>query len=89
MRFAVKQSGGCPRNLTTVDVKPQNHLKPSPNSVVFGLLNVRSLANKQFFCNDFIVSKQLDLFMLTEMWLYPGDCVALNEAFPPGFNYFQ
>lgn len=27
--------------------------------------------------------------MLTETWLSPGDCVALNETCPPGFNYFQ
>lgn len=57
-------------------------------TLVFGLLNVRSLSNKSFFCHDDIVSKQFDLFMLTETWLNPGDCVALNETCQ-GFNYFQ
>lgn len=90
MRFAVRQSGACPRNVITVNVQSQNILKPtpsslkshasfdspvpstSPNSVLFGLLNVSWLANKSFFWNDFIESKYLDLFMLWD-WS-PGIC---------------
>lgn len=53
------------------------------------LLNVRSLTNKTFILNDFILSADLDFMFLTETWLQPTDCSQLVEACPPHSECFN
>ena len=57
--------------------------------VILCLLNVRALKNKSFICQDLILSKNIDIFMITESWLGPGATASLTEASPPGFSFFN
>ena len=49
-------------------------------------LNIRSLKNKTTSLFDFIVSQNLDVLALTEMWLCNDDDIILNELLPPGYD---
>lgn len=61
----------------------------SSNSAVFGLINVRSLANKSFLCQDFILKNSIDFLFITESWLSPGYSVPLTEAYSPNYSCFN
>ena len=41
----------------------------------FGLLNCRSVCNKYLSIKDYVVDKDFDIFVITETWLNPGDCI--------------
>ncbi|XP_026055013.1 uncharacterized protein LOC113108674 [Carassius auratus] len=58
--------------------------KTEITSIKMGLLNARSISNKAFILNDFMMSCSLDFFFITETWLNPGDQMALGELTPPG-----
>ncbi|KAK0140059.1 putative RNA-directed DNA polymerase from transposon X-element [Merluccius polli] len=45
---------------------------PAVESVLVCLLNVRSLANKSFICQDFIMTNNIDFF-ITESWINPDE----------------
>ncbi len=62
----IKTLRHCPRtihlnNLHYITTSASSH----PKLVKFRLLNVRSLSNKSFICQD----KQLNLFLITETWI--------------------
>lgn len=59
------------------------------SAAVFCLLNVRSLANKSFLCQDFILSKNKDFLFISESWLSPGQSAPLTEAGPPNYSSFN
>ena len=52
----------------------------------FVYLNIRSLKSKTTSLFDCIVSPNLDVLALTEMWLCNGDNIILNELLPPGYD---
>lgn len=52
------------------------------------LTNARSLVNKTFICNDFIVSNDLNFFFVTESWIKSGDLSPFSELVPPDFAFF-
>lgn len=81
-----KPSPPCP---VTVSLCPSIPPIPSPSPIKFGLLNVRSINNKSFLCNDFITSNNLDFFILNETWLTQGDCTSLIEATPPDYIFLN
>lgn len=51
------------------------------------LLNIRSLFNKSFIINDFILDNKLDCMFLTETWTSTDGAVTLNETTPPNYSY--
>ena len=54
------------------------------------LLNVKSLAGKTFFINDFITEHTLDFMFLTETWLEQNNSAAvLIESTPPGYSFIS
>lgn len=53
------------------------------------LLNVRSVGNKTFILQDFIVSQNLDFLFLTETWLEPMDTCLLSELLPVNYNFLN
>ncbi|XDV17969.1 hypothetical protein PO909_023757 [Leuciscus waleckii] len=53
------------------------------------LLNARSVTNKTFVLNDFISTRELDIFFLTETWIKPGDNSAFSELLPPGYSFLN
>ena len=53
------------------------------------LLNVRSLSNKTFVLNDFILTANLDFMFLTESWLQTNDYTQLVELCPPDYDCFN
>ncbi|XP_034031701.1 proline-rich protein 5-like [Thalassophryne amazonica] len=61
----------------------------SPKPVHAALLNAHSILNKMFVLNDLISSQKLDLFMLTETWLKPGDNSAFSELLPSGYSFLS
>lgn len=56
---------------------------------VSSLLNVRSLANKSFICQDFIMTNNIDILFITETWLSPGSSFLPTEACPPNYSCFN
>ena len=62
---------------------------PSDSPVTLGLLNVRSLTEKAISCQNFIMSNNVDFFMITESWMKPEHPAPLIEALPPDFSYFN
>ena len=66
-------------------IAPTPGLKPAK----FCLLNVRSLANKSFICQDFISTNKIDFFIVTESWINPDDCSPLIESSPPDYLFFH
>ena len=53
-----------------------------------GLLNARSVCNKADSINDYIVSKDFDIFFITETWLTCENEPALAQLVPEGYDYF-
>lgn len=62
---------------------------PEVPSIIFGLFYVRSLSNKAFVLNKFILSQKLDFFFITETWLKEGECCQLLEPCLLNFKYFN
>ncbi len=69
-----------------ISIKPTNLLPPATTRIA--LLNVRSLSNKSFICQDIISSNKLDMFFVTETWLNT-DVIPLVEATPPDYSYLN
>lgn len=65
----------------TADGNNTNH------NVNFGLYNVRSLANKGPFLQEFTIDRKFDFLCLTETWQQPEDFSQHNDCTPPGFVY--
>lgn len=57
------------------------------DSISVGLLNARSIANKSFLLNDFVVAKKLDFLLVSESWQRVGEFASLNELCPPNYIY--
>uniref|UniRef100_A0A667WJC6 Reverse transcriptase domain-containing protein n=1 Tax=Myripristis murdjan TaxID=586833 RepID=A0A667WJC6_9TELE len=77
----------CRRN-NLVDVSSISPIHPT-SSTLFCLLNVRSLRNKSFICQDFILSNNIDFFIITESWLCPDEYAPLIETCPPDYLFFH
>lgn len=69
-------------------LRPLNGLNSASHSTL-ELLNVQSLSNKAGFINNHITEKEIDILCLTETWQQPDVFSVLNEACPPGYNYFS
>uniref|UniRef100_A0A1A7XJA1 Endonuclease/exonuclease/phosphatase domain-containing protein n=1 Tax=Iconisemion striatum TaxID=60296 RepID=A0A1A7XJA1_9TELE len=54
----------------------------SDSSLRWGLVNARSVANKTFILNDFIITQGLDILCVTESWILPGESSVFNELVP-------
>ena len=83
---SLRQSECDPSNLisvktTTADpnVRPQVH---------FCLINARSVKNKNTTIYQFIVDNDIDILVITETWLHPGDADrhVINALTPPGYT---
>lgn len=64
-------------NLVLTDTMPPTTNVKTAN---FCLLNVRSLANKSFICQEFITANEIDFFIIAESWLNLDDCAPLIES---------
>ncbi len=53
------------------------------------LLNARSIVNKTFLINDFILSRGLDFLFVTETWLNVDEIDPLFEMAPESFNFLS
>ena len=53
-----------------------------PLSSTLGRLNVKSLSNKTFICQDSFLSQNINCLVITESLLSPGDLSRFNEASP-------
>lgn len=62
---------------------------PAVESANFCLFNVRSLANKSFICQGFIMTNYIDFFIITESWINPDECAPLIESPPPDYLFFH
>ena len=77
----------APHNLRGLTYVPLLSQKTSINAKL-ALLNIRSLTDKQFICNNYITSNNIDFLLLTETWL-KNNLSLLNAASPPTHSYFQ
>ena len=59
---------------------------PATSLASMCLLNVRSLHPKSAICQNYILSNNIDFFMITESWLGPHDTVSLKATTPPGYS---
>ena len=73
-----------PHRNNLITVKTTSSI-PAVESAHFCLLNVRSLANKSFICQDFIMTNNIDFFIITESWINPDECAPLIESSPPEY----
>ncbi len=53
------------------------------------LMNARSIVNKTFLINDFILSRGLDFLFVTETWLNVDEIYPLFETAPESFNFLS
>ncbi len=53
------------------------------------LLNVRSLANKNFILCDFFTHNNLDILFMTETWIKDCDLSPFNELVPADCSFFN
>lgn len=53
------------------------------------LINARSLVNKTFLLNDFIMSAGLEVLFVTETWLKPGDLTPFSELLPHDYAFIN
>ncbi len=61
--------------------------KCSNNILTMALLNARSIVNKTFLINDFILFRWLDFLFVTETWLNVDEIDPLFEMAPESFNF--
>lgn len=74
--------------MRTLQWAPISITKPS-TSLRSSLANVRSLANKTFILKDFFTHRDLDLMLLTETWLRPGELNCFTELLPSDCDYLN
>jgi hypothetical protein len=60
--------------------------KVNPNGVRFGLLNSRSINNKENLIFELILDYDLDFLAITETWCSKDSSVSLSMISPPGFS---
>nr|XP_055053668.1 uncharacterized protein LOC129438773 isoform X1 [Misgurnus anguillicaudatus] len=71
-----------------INIKLENNTLPDePQMLKFGLLNIRSLTNKEPIVNEIINDQNLDALCLTETWLKADDYISLNESTPQDYYY--
>lgn len=51
------------------------------------LFNARSICNKAFMINDFVVENDIEMLCLTETWLKSNDQLVINELTPRGYIF--
>ena len=82
-RFGMAPVSGCLRPLP----RASKIGRAGSDSVSFCLLNARSITNKSFVLNDYVVSRELDFMLVSESWQKAGEFASLNELCPPGYSY--
>ncbi len=75
------------RNLRSVRCERQ--MIKENATMQMALLNVRSVGNKTFMLNDFIMNNKLDFLFLLETWLKVGDLTPMAELLPRGYSYYN
>jgi hypothetical protein len=65
---------------------PSTNLCDKSSSLLFGLLNARSVNNKQTSICETINENNLDLLAITETWLDRDDNVTIGNLCPPGYH---
>lgn len=60
-------------------------------SVVFSLLNARSVNNKRLLIKAWVVDNNIDILALTETWLQPGnkDDHIIGDLTPTGYSFYH
>lgn len=53
------------------------------------LLNARSISNKGFILNYLISTYNLDVFLIAETWVTPGDEGTFLEPFSTGYSFMS
>lgn len=76
-------------NLRQLQVHHQPKRSPEQVLSKMALINARSLVNKTFILNDFVVSNDLDMLLITETWLRPGDLAPLTELLPQDYLFLN
>ena len=67
-------------------LKPRVSTKRTFQAVKGGLLNTRSINEKEFSICELITDNQLDLLALTETWCTDKSSVSLGLIQPPGYS---
>ena len=72
------------------------HSKDQPNSkllnhVCCALVNFQSIQTKSHQVKDYIIDHDIDIFFITETWVYDNlrDSLILSAATPPGYAYLS
>ena len=71
--------GVNPSNLRTL----QNH-DLAPTKLIVCLWNVQSLRNKSTLFTDYVLEHDIDVIIVTKLWLKPDEHVVIGEFTPPG-----
>ena len=83
-----RKSAHNTNNVTQISIR--NSLTGNPfTPAMFVLCNIRSLSNKSFILNYLILFHNLDLLLITETWLKPGDYSPLIELCPLDYMTFN
>uniref|UniRef100_A0A674N9T6 Reverse transcriptase domain-containing protein n=1 Tax=Takifugu rubripes TaxID=31033 RepID=A0A674N9T6_TAKRU len=75
--------------LASPSVQALTHTKLEDTSVSFGLLNIRSLTNKEHLIHDLLTDRNFDFLCITETWQQPNDFSSLNDSTPPDYTYLS
>ena len=74
----------CPYNQRLAISKPKN--KENCSGTKCGLLNARSINNKEAIISDLLISKDLDFLFLTETWCHDNSSVSIELLKPRGYD---
>lgn len=76
-----KRAGSRPSKQTNMREKSRSR------KLKMQLLNIRSVSNKSSLLSEHIISKALDMLILTETWLSDSDGPTINTLCPEGFSF--